>query len=84
MSQEPFSARMYPKTAGSQDCDVQFVRASAVEVNMDMSQELFMKEFTGQMMSVNIGSRVLYEPAQSKRTWTCRKKSPHQRPEREP
>jgi len=56
-----------------QDRDNRFPQACAVETHVDMSQEPHCARiFTGKMPRPKIASQTLREPAQSKRTWTCR------------
>ena len=62
----PFYARIYSSNPASQDRDKRFVRASAVEMHMDMSQGIFMIEFTGKMPQTKTTAHTWCEPAQSK------------------
>ena len=48
----------------SPDWEAHFVRACAVEMHMDMSQEV--RNFTGMMPDPYPGANILCEPAQSK------------------
>ena len=43
-------------------------------MHMDMSEEAFCGKFTGKMPNPYPGASILYEPAQSKWTWTCHKR----------
>ena len=45
----------------------------AIEMHMDISQELFFGECRGKMQCPKTGTTVFRKPAQSKRTWTCHK-----------
>ena len=47
------------------------MRACAVEMHMDMSQQAFEQKLTRNMPDANRGASILCEPAQSKCTWTC-------------
>ena len=58
----------------SQDREAHFVRACAVEMHMDISQEALVRKFTGKMPDANPGASILCEPAQSKCTWTFHKR----------
>ena len=54
--------------------EAHFVRACAVEMHTDISQEFFfVGKFSGKVQYANPGTPVSCEPAQSKRTWTCHK-----------
>ena len=54
--------------------EAHFVRACAVEMHTDISQEFFFcGKFSGKVQYANPGTPVSCEPAQSKRTWTCHK-----------
>ena len=47
------------------------MRACAVEMHMDMSQQAFEQKLTRKMPDANRGEGTFCEPAQSKCTWTC-------------
>ena len=50
-----------------------FVRACAVEMHMEISQEPFYNRILRKNARPKIGTHVFCEPAQSKCTWTCQK-----------
>ena len=50
-----------------------FCATCAVEMHMDLSQEAFVRKFTGKMPDANPAASILCEPAQSKCIWTCHK-----------
>ena len=65
---------IYRKSAVRQARDTRFVRACAVEMHMDMSEEAFVRKLTRKMPDASPAASVLCEPAQSKCTWTCHKR----------
>ena len=44
------------------------------KMHMDMSQEAFVRKFTGKMPDANPAANMWCEPAQSKCIWTCHKR----------
>ena len=64
---------------GSPDRDPHFVRACAIEMHMDMSQEpsytRIYRENAAPKMDPETATHTLCEPAQSKCTWTCHRRS---------
>ena len=67
-------AVIYRENAGPVSRDTRFVRACAVEMHMDMSEEAFVRKLTRKMPDASPAASVLCEPAQSKYTWTCHKR----------
>ena len=51
-----------------------FVRACAVEIHMDISQEAFCADLTGKMPDAHPAASILGEPAQSTCIWACHKR----------
>ena len=64
---------IYGKNAAAQNRGADFVRACAVETHIHMSQEPFIRKFTGKMPRPRTAAQTLCEPAQSKHTSTCHK-----------
>ena len=62
------------KFAGPISRGQRFVRACAVEMHMDMSEEAFCVEIYRGKFRTRIPASVLCELAQSKCTWTCHKR----------
>ena len=65
---------IYRKSAIRQARDTRFVRACAVEMHMDMSEEAFVRKLTRKMPDASPAASVSCEPARSKCTWTCHKR----------
>ena len=72
MSKEHFYARIIRKNAAPCRPGQPFVRACAGETHMDSHTSRFTRELQ-EMPRPKIGSTILFEPAQRKCMWTCRK-----------
>ena len=75
MSQEPFYAKIDKKNTAGQDRAARLVRACAVDMHMDMSQE-HAEIYRQNGARPRSWAHVLCEPAQSKCTWTCHNQEP--------
>ena len=64
---------IYRKNATAQNRGADFLRACAVETHIHMSQEPFIRKFTGKMQRPRTAAQTFCEPAQSKHTSTCHK-----------
>ena len=64
---------IYRKNATAQNRGADFLRACAVETHIHMSQEPFIRKFTGKMPRPRTAAQTFCEPAQSKHTSTCHK-----------
>ena len=64
---------IYRKCTGRASRARHFARACASETYMDMSQEPLCVEIYRKMLDATPGPCILFEPAQSKCTWTCHK-----------
>ena len=73
VSQKPFRARIWRENAGAHDRDADVVRACAVEMRLDISQPLCVREFASKMPRTRTASHTLREPARSKCTSTLHK-----------
>ena len=69
ISQEQFCMKILKQKTGTQDRDSHFVRACAVEMNMDISQNQFHARICREKPGPKIGTHTLRKRAQSK--WTC-------------
>ena len=73
ISEEAIDAKFSNENAADQDRDNRFVGVCAVEMHMDISEEVVYAKKSGKLLQAKTGTTVLCERAQSKCTWTSDK-----------